>query len=148
MPKSPGRRTYGKETAERRSFTGLISQKELVSFTGQSDAYVRSHYLRGLEQISEVPGGYFISDVADNMMSLVRKNRKMREETGMQKKELIDDLKSTFGCSFMTVKEISAWTGRSQSFVKAHIVNDLPVMGRLYFVNDIADRVFELRRSW
>ncbi len=46
--------------------TGFISQKELVSFTGQSDAYVRSHYLRELKQVSEIPGGlFFIPDVAE-----------------------------------------------------------------------------------
>ena len=130
----------------------FISFPEICSWLGRSEKYVRKNITDALE--TEVIRGetcYYVEDVADAVMSKVKDNRKFRGK-GMDKKSLVEDIKITFGSSFVSVGDLSKWTGRSRSFVKEHITSMIPSYGdsthRIFFAGDVADRMLEIRGSW
>lgn len=132
----------------------FLTEDEVVQWLGRSRDFARRHILSGLETINlEGKAVFFSDDIADAVYASMSNNRKFKGKVGaVTKGALISDLKETFGCSFVTINDVSQWMGRSRDYVIDHVLIQTPAYGdtrnKLYFVGDVASRLMEMRRSW
>lgn len=134
--------------------TPILTADEVTQWFGRTKQYVEANILCGLEtEIIEGNMTYYADDVVNVVYENIYNNRKFRGKADkMTKKDLMDDIKETFGSSFVTAGDVSKWLGRSRKFASEYVLTQIPSYGntthKLYFVGDVVNRLLEMKMCW